>query len=135
MKTISEANSIPVECRSSVGSASLAHGAHPAVRVGDLHAEEDVQEAGEDRVADVAVEPRHRLAVDRPLEAGAHHEVVALREALDERREVLHRIRLVGVAHHDVVALRHGEPGEVGAAVAGPLLAHDGRAVLGGDLG
>ena len=55
------------------------HRAHPAVGVRDLHAEEDVQEAGQDRVADVAVEPRHRLAVDRPLEARAHHEVVARR--------------------------------------------------------
>ena len=113
----------------------LADGAHPAVRVGDLDAEEDVQQARQDRVADMAVEPRHRLAVDRPLEARAHHEVVALRKALDERREVLHRIRLVGVAHHDEVALRDGEPGEVGAAVAGALLADDGRTVLRGDFG
>ena len=51
---------------------------HPAVRVGDLHAEEDVEHAGEDRVADEAVQERHRVAVDRPLEARADHEVVAL---------------------------------------------------------
>ena len=62
-----------------------AHRPHPAVGVGDLHAEEEVEQPGEDRVPDVAVEPRHRLAVDRPLEAGAHHEVVAGGEALDER--------------------------------------------------
>ncbi len=85
------------------------HRAHAAVGVGDLHAEEDVEEAGEDRVADVPVEPRHRLAVDRPLEARAHDEVVAGREALDERCEVAHRVRLVGVAHHDEVAARDGE--------------------------
>ena len=111
-----------------------AHRPHAAVRVGDLDAEEDVQEPGEDRVADVAVEPRHRLAVDRPLEPRAHDEVVAVGEAVDERGEVLDRIRLVGIAHHDVVALRDGEPREVGAAVAGALLADDRRAVLGGDL-
>ena len=46
---------------------------------------------GQDRVADVAVQPRHRLAVDRPFEARAHHEVVALRQAVDEWCEVLHR--------------------------------------------
>ena len=51
--------------------------AHPAVRVGDLHAEEHVEHASEDRVADEAVEERHRVAVDRSLEAGADHEVVA----------------------------------------------------------
>ena len=113
----------------------LADGAHPAVRVGDLDAEEDVQQARQDRVADMTVEPRHRLAVDGPLEARSHHEVVTLRKALDERREVLHRIRLVGVAHHDEVALRDGEPGEVGAAVAGALLADDGRTVLRCDFG
>ena len=45
------------------------------------------------------------------------------------------RVRRVGVAHHEVVATGMGQPGEVGAAVARPLLADDGRAVLGGDLG
>ena len=48
------------------------HCAHAAVRVRDLHPEEDVQHPREDRVPDVAVEPRHRLAVDRSLEPRAH---------------------------------------------------------------
>ena len=113
----------------------LAHCTHAAVGVRDLDAEEEVEHPRQDRVADVAVEPRHRLAVDRPLEARAHHEVVAGRELVDERPELPQRVGLVGVPHHDVVAAGDGEPGEVGAAVARALLAHDDRAVLGGDLG
>ncbi len=80
-------------------------------------------------------EPRHRLAVDRAFEARAHHQVVAGSEALDERREVRHRVGLVGVSHDDVLAPGDREPREVRAAVAGPFLAHDGRAVVCGDLG
>ena len=39
---------------------------------------------GEDRIPDEAVEEGHRVAVDRPLEARADHEVVSMIEALDE---------------------------------------------------
>ena len=67
LKTISDANSIPVEWRSRIGQRVAAHGAHPAVGVGDLHSEEHVEHAREDRVADAAVEPRHRIVVDRAL--------------------------------------------------------------------
>ena len=117
------------------GERVLADGAHAAVRVGDLHAEEQVEHPREDRVSDEAVQERHRVAVDRPLEARADDEVVALLEPVDERRELLQRVRLVGVAHHDVLALRLGEPGQVGAPVAAALLGDDARAVLGRDLG
>ena len=78
--------------------------AHPAVRVGHLHAEEDVEHPGEDRVADEAVQERHRVAVDRALEARADDEVVAGLEAVDERAQLVERIRVVGVAHDDVLA-------------------------------
>ena len=71
---------VEVERRKRVAS----DGAHPAVRVRDLHAEEDVEHPGEDRVADVAVQPRHGVAVDRSLEARADDEVVALFERVDE---------------------------------------------------
>ena len=107
---------------------------HAAVRVGDLHAEEDVEHARQDRVADEAVEERHRVAVDRPLEARADDEVVSLLELVDERRELLQRVGLVGVAHDDVLAARFCEAREVGAPVAAPRLGDDARAVRGGDL-
>ena len=121
---------VEVELRQGVA----ADRAHPAVRVGDLHAEEEVQHPREDRVADEAVQERHRVAVDRPLEARADHEVVARLELVDERRELLQRIRLVGVAHHDVLAARLGEAREVRAPVAAPALGDDARAVRRGDL-
>ena len=97
---------------------ALADGPHAAVRVRHLHAEEEVEHPREDRISDEAVEERHRVPVDRPLEAGADDEIVACLEAVDERSELLERIRLVGIAHHDVVAARLGQPGEVRAAVA-----------------
>ena len=68
------------------GRGLLADRAHPAVGVGDLDAEEEVEHPGQDRVSDEPVQERHRIAVDRPLEAGAHDEVVALLEPVDERR-------------------------------------------------
>ena len=110
-------------------------GAHAAMGVGDLHTEEEVEKPGEDRVPDVAVEPRHRLAVDRALKPRADHQVVAVSEPLDEGRELAERICAIRVRHHDVLALRVGQAGEVGAAVAGPLLADDSRAVVRRDPG
>ena len=63
--------------------------AHTAVRVGDLHAEEHVEHAREDRVPDEAVEERHRVSVNGPLEAGPDHEVVAALEPVDEPAELI----------------------------------------------
>ena len=113
----------------------LAHCSHAAMRIRDLDAEEQVEHPREDRVADVTVEPRHGLAVDRPLEARAHHEVVAGRELVDERPELPQRVGLVGVPHHDVLPAGDREPGEVCAPVSRALLADDDRTVLRGDLG
>ena len=125
---------MPVEWRSSCRQRVAAHGAHAAVRVRDLDAEQEVQHPGEDRVADEAVQERHRVTVDRPLEARADDEVVSLLEAIDERRELLQGIRLVGVAHHDVLAARLCEPREVCASVAAPRLGDDAGAVRGRDF-
>ena len=108
--------------------------AHAAVRVADAGAEEDVEDAGEDRVADVAVQPRHRARVD-VVHPVAHDELGALVELLDEARDLAEVVREVGVAHHDVAAARGGEAGEVGAAVAAPRLVHDARAGRRGELG
>ena len=113
----------------------LADRAHPAVGVRDLDAEEEVEHPGQDRVSDEPVQERHRVAVDRPLEARAHDEVVTLLEPVDERRELLERIRLVGVAHDDVLAPRLLEAGQIRAAVAAAKLGDDACPVLRGDLG
>ena len=113
----------------------LADSAHPAVGVRDLDAEEEVEHPGQDRVPDEAVEKRHGVAVDRSLEAGAHDQVVALLEPVDERAELLQRVGLVGVSHDDVLASRLLEPGQIRAAVAAAMLGDDPRSVLGGGLG
>ena len=39
-------------------------GAHPAVRVGDSRAKEQIQDAGEHGISQVAVQPRHRPRLD-----------------------------------------------------------------------
>ena len=56
-------------------------------------------------IADEPVQKRHGVAMDRSFEAGADYEVVALLQPVDERCELAHRVRLVGVAHDDVVTL------------------------------
>ena len=100
--------------------------AHAAVRVAHAGAEEEVEDPGEHRVPDVAVEPGHRAGLDA-LHAVAHHEVGALVELGHEARDVAEVVGEVGVGHHDVVALRGGEAGAVGAAVAAPRLVHHQR--------
>ena len=110
--TISEANSIPVVRRSSRGSTSRRMRAHPAVGVADAGAEEEVEDAGEDRVADVAVQPRHRAGLD-VVHPVADHDLGAVVELGDEARDVVEVVGQVGVGHHDVVARapRRSRPG------------------------
>ena len=81
------------------------HGAHPAMCVADPRAEEEVEDAGQDRVSDVPVVPRHRARLD-VLHPVTHHELVTALEPLDEARNVLEVIGQVGVGHHDVLAAR-----------------------------
>ena len=125
---------MPVVRRSRRGSDVAPHRAHAAVGVADAGAEEEVEDAGEHRVADVAVQPRHRARLD-VLHPVAHHELRAVVELLDEARDVGEVVGQVGVGHHDVVAARRGEAGQVGAAVAAPRLEHDERAGVARDLG
>jgi hypothetical protein len=79
------------------------------VRVRDARAEEDVEDAGEDRVADVAVQPRHRARVD-VVHPVAHDELRARVEVLDEAGDLVEVVREVGVGHHDVLAARRAKP-------------------------
>ncbi len=117
------------------GQRLAADGTHPAMGIRDLDSEEDVQHARQDRVADEPVQKRHGVAMDRSFEARADYEVVTVLQPVDERCELAHRIRLVGVPHDDVVTLRRREPGEVGAAVSASRLRHDAGAVVGRHLG
>ena len=100
--------------------------AHAAVRVLDAGLEEEVEDAGEDRVADVAVKPRHGARLD-VVHAVADRHVRALLEQRHEARDVAEVVGEVGVGHHDVAALGGGEAGEVGAPVATAALGDHAR--------
>ena len=106
--------------------------AHAAVRVRHPGLEEDVQDPGEDRVADVAVQPGHRARMD-VVHAVAHDQLGALVELGDEAWDLGEVVREVGVGHHDVLAASRGETGQVRAAVAGARLVHDAGAGLLGE--
>ena len=97
---------------------------HPAVRVSDACAEEEVQHPGEHGVADVAVVPRHRAGLD-VVHSVAHDELGAAVELGDEARNVGEVVRQVGVRHDDVVTSRRVEAGEIGTAVASTALVDD----------
>ena len=111
-----------------------AQAAHAAVRVADARAEEEVQRAAQQRVADVAVDPVHRARLD-VVHPVAHDELGAVAQLLDEARDLVEGVRHVGVEHHDVLAARGGEAREVGRAVAAPRLVDDARAGRRGELG
>src|SRR3954453_6772494 len=141
--SISEANSMSVVRRASAGSRAARGGGEKAppagVGGGDAGLEEQVERAGEDRVADVTVQPRHRAGLDA-VHAVAHYEVGAVLQLLEEARDLAEVVGEVGVGHDDVAALGGGEAGHVGVAVAAAALADEagaggerecGRLVLG----
>ncbi len=101
--TISEANSMPVVRRSRRGSTSRRSARMPQWASFTPGAEEEVQEAREQRVADVAVQPRHRAGLD-VVHAVAHHELGAVVQLGHEAGDLVEVIREVGVGHHDVLA-------------------------------
>ncbi len=107
--------------------------AEAAVRVADRRPVDEVEEAGEDRVADAAHQ-RHRARLD-VLHPVSHHELRALIELPDEVGDLLEVVREVRVDHDDVVAAGGREAGEVRAPVPAPGLVHDRRAGGGGELG
>ena len=125
--TISEANSIPVVRRSSARQHVAAQRAHAAVGVADGRRVNEVQEPGQDRVADPAEQSASRRAgcssIRLPITSSAPSS-----SSRDEARDLVEVVGQVGVGHHDVVARRGGEAGQVGAAVAAARLVDHGRA-------
>ena len=115
--TISEANSIPVVRRSRRGRTSRRTARMPQCASSTPGVEQHVQEAGEQRVADVAVVPRHRARVD-VLHPVADHHVGAALEFGEEVRRLAEVVGQVGVGHQDVLAPGGSETGQVGAPVA-----------------
>ncbi len=107
---------------------------HPAMGVVDAGPEQQIQEARQQRVADVAVKPRHRPGVDVLHPVADHHvgAVVELGHEPGDLREVVGEVR---VGHQDVAAPRDGESRHVGAPVAPLGLVHDERPRRGGEPG
>ena len=115
---------MPVVRRSSSGSLSRRKARMPQWASRTPVLEEEVERAGEDRVADVAVQPRHGAGLDA-VHAVAHDEVGAVLELLEEARDLAEVVGQVGVGHHDVAAAGGGEAGHVGVAVAAAALVDD----------
>jgi hypothetical protein len=88
----------------------------------------------EERVADVAVQPRHRARLDVVHPVADDH-LGAVAQMLDEARDLPPVVGEVGVRHDDVAALRGREPGQVRAPVAAAGLRDDVRARLARQLG
>ncbi len=76
-------------------------GAHAAVGVADAGAEEEVQDARQDRVADVAVKPRHGARLD-VVHAVADDHLGAVFERRHEARDLAEVVGQVGIGHDDV---------------------------------
>ncbi len=110
-----------------------AQGAHAAVGILDPGAEEQVEHAGEQRIADVAVQPGHRSGLD-VVHAVAHHELGAVVQLGHEAGNLVEVVREIGVRHHDVVAARRREAGEIGTAVSAARFEHHPGTGGGGDL-
>jgi hypothetical protein len=56
----------------------------PAVEVAARAGEEEAAQEGQERVAEIAVQGRHRAEPDRAAKAVAHHQLTALAQLLDK---------------------------------------------------
>src|SRR3954454_20333695 len=82
-------------------------GTHPAVDVGDRGAEPRSSHRGEHRIAPAPVQRRHgpgEHVAAAALEPGSLYEVVSLAQFLDEARDLVEVVRVVGVAHEHEAA-------------------------------
>nr|BFE77248.1 hypothetical protein GCM10020092_105490 [Actinoplanes digitatis] len=102
-----------------VADAVAVEAADAAVEVADaLEPEEHPAQPGEHRVAQVAVQERHRALADAAAEPVAHDNVVPVAQALDERPELREVVGVVGVGHDHVAAAGLGDAGDQRGAVA-----------------
>jgi len=109
--------------------------AHAAMDVREAAAEDPVQDPGCDGSPEIAMQGRHRAGLDRPAPAGAHHELVAVMEALDERCQQAEVVGAVGVAHHDVAPSHEGQGVDVRPAQPALRRLQHSRPALQRDLG
>lgn len=95
--------------------------------VGDAQTKEQVEQAGEDGVANITVGPRHSPWQNSALEPRAHHQVVALPQRRHQTRQVGKVVGIVRIAHDNVAAARLGDALHIGGAVAAGRLVHHPR--------
>ncbi len=112
----------------------LAEATQATMRILDRRAEKEVQDAGKDRVADVAVHPRHGSGQNASLEAIAHHQLVAPAQLLDKGRQPREVVGIVGVAHDDVLAQGGRDPSLQSATVTLALDVDHARPLVAGQL-
>ena len=78
---------------------------HAAVEVSDVDIEQSATDERERRVTDDPVQRRHRPRGDAAAEAVADHEVGAVAQRIDEGRQIVECVAVVGVGHdHQVGA-------------------------------
>jgi hypothetical protein len=88
------------------------------MEVTDRRAEKDAPDGRKDRVAEIAVQGRHRAGRDPAPETVAHDEVGAAAQLLHEGVEPGEIVAVVAVAHDDVAPARRRYPRAQSGAVA-----------------
>src|SRR5262249_29180637 len=98
--------------------------ADAAMRIADRRVEQDVENACEHRIADIAVLPWHGAGFNVSLEPRSHAQVGAAGELGHHRDGVVEVIGAVGISHHDVTAGRSRHAPLQSRAVAAPCNWH-----------
>src|SRR5678816_742072 len=96
--------------------------------------EERATDAGEDRVADVAMQDGHRPRCDAASKAVPHHEFNARAKPLDERLERGEVVTVVRVSHDHIPTAGRVDASGERSAVAALRHGHQTCPVLRGDL-
>ena len=81
------------------------------------------------------MQPRHRTRFDTAAQARAHHEVIAITQAFDERLQVAEVVGAVGIRHDDEVSARRIDAAPDRIAVAANFFPDDPSACAAGGLG
>ena len=107
--------------------------AQAAMGVVDARAEQYVEQAGQGRIADVAVLPGHGARLDAALESRAHAEIGATEQLADHRRRFHEIVGAVGVAHHEEAAVGGLEARHERGAIAASRDGNNARTQLAGE--
>ena len=80
--------------------------------------EEQPADRREYRIADVTVQPWHRIRLDASGKAISHHEVVPLAQLADEGADVGEFVAVIGVAHNHEATACGSDPAHERAAIS-----------------